>query len=303
MKTVLKIIGGIFAFIFCLVILCVELVGHGVFGLNNVAHEKKMSKIIDSTNISYLLEDEDGNKTKFYKEIEKSTKEINLKENEINGLINSTGFKNILKKIAIGMKEEYIYNSQEYALSEEEITDLVNANIDNMIANINRQISPEDREVLLELAKKKITELVENLPSFDEVRNNYPKLKYTNTLLDIKLKLAIIGAVVILTLLISLVTWSFSTGLKCSGIVTAITSFIVIIVGLIISLVLSYILHNIPTFESYVSVLKSALKEVGLVFIFDGLITLGVSVIMLIIASLLAQKAERKEEQGTILAN
>ena len=218
-------------------------------------------------------------------------------------LVNSTGFKNIIKELAMGIRNKYIYNSKEYALYQEEIESLVEANIDNMIANTQIKISQEDRNELVKIANNGIYDLVLSLPSMDEAWEKYPQLKYVQMIFDIKTKIAVITSVIVLTLLIALVTWNIGKGLKYSGIITIIVSFLVILTGLVTSFIVSYILRYIPSIEGYLSILKPVLKEIGLVFISNGLITFGVSIIMLILASLIIKKAERKEEQGIILVN
>lgn len=302
MKTFFKIIGGIFAFIFCICILFVELVTHSIFAINTTFSERKINKIIDSVNMNYLLEDEDGIKTPIYKNIIDKTNITNLTEDEIEKIIASQGFKNIIKKIINTNAKNILYGDQ-LVITENEIDKLVNDNIDNMISSINKKIDLDTRDLLKDVIKSEVIDVVNNIPDAEKINESYPQIVELKTIFRLSTKIELILTIIVLTILISLFTWSSSNGLKYSGITTMIASFIVILFGLFVAFVFSYVLNTMPDFTNYVSLFKPILKKIGMIFVFGGLTSFGISIIMLIFGNLLAIKAEKKKEQGTILAN
>lgn len=302
MKTFFKIIGGIFAFIFCICILFVELVTHSIFAINTTFSERKINKIIDSVNMNYLLEDEDGIKTPIYKNIIDKTNTTNLTEDEIEKIIASQGFKNIMKKI-INTNAKNILHGEQVVITDEEIDTLVNDNIDNMISSINKKIDLSSRDLLKEVIKNEVKNVVDSIPDAEKINESYPQIVELKTIFRLSTKIELILTIIVLTILISLFTWSSSNGLKYSGITTMIASFIVILFGLFVAFVFSYVLNTMPDFTNYVSFFKPILKKIGMIFVFGGLTSFGISIIMLIFGNLLAIKAEKKKEQGTILAN
>lgn len=303
MKTILKIIGIVLAVICSICLLVSLLVTHSIFAASDILSDNRTDKILKSLDMNYILKDEDDNKTTIYRKIDKIAGDLELTEEDKVKIVNSNGFKTIFAAFIDGAKSSYIYGETEYVLSEIDIVNLVNINLDDMLKDVSVEIPLETREKLREKTIGELSKIASDLPSSISLYRNYSYLKYVRDIFDIKLKLEAIGVIAGLILLTILFTWGIGRGLKYSGITIMISSLLVILFGGFIILVFSYVLKNISLFANYVSLLKPTLKEIGLVFVSNGIIGLGISIIMLVVASIISQRKEKRLEQGTILAN
>ncbi len=303
MKTVLKIIGIVLAVICSICLLASLLVTHSIFAASDILSDNRTDKILKSLDMNYILKDEEDNKTTLYRKIDKIAGDLELTEEDKIKIVHSNGFKAIFEAFIDGAKSSYIYGETEYVLSEIDIVNLVNINLDDMLKDVSVEIPLETREKLREKTIDELSKIASDLPSSISLYRNYSYLKYVRDIFDIKLKLEAIGVIAGLILLTILFTWGIGRGLKYSGITIMISSLLVILFGGFIILVFSYVLKNISSFANYVSLLKPTLKEIGLVFVSNGIIGLGISIIMLVVASIISQRKEKRLEQGTILAN
>ncbi len=303
MKTVLKIIGIVLAVICSICLLASLLVTHSIFAASDILSDNRTDKILKSLDMNYILKDEEDNKTTLYRKIDKIAGDLELTEEDKIKIVHSNGFKAIFEAFIDGAKSSYIYGETEYVLSEIDIVNLVNINLDDMLKDVSVEIPLETREKLREKTIDELSKIASDLPSSISLYRNYSYLKYVRDIFDIKLKLEAIGVIAGLILLTILFTWGIGRGLKYSGITIMISSLLVILFGGFIILVFSYVLKNISSFANYVSLLKPTLKEIGLVFVSNGIIGLGISIIMLVVASIILQRKEKRLEQGTILAN
>ncbi len=302
MKKFLKVLGGIIAFLFCLIILVIQMGAHFLFATNTIFSEKTINKIVDNTSISYLLQDEDGNKNSISETIYSYMKDLGFKEESVNKAVDSKGFKNIVKGILVNAVNNTIHNNKEIIITEEELKVLIDDNLDNIIAESGMTITATKKDALVKTINSSLNDLVKKIPTTSEINEQNAELKDMQTIFKKSTKIEYLVVLIVLTLAIAFFEWSIIKCLRDSGIVTIIAATLILILGTLIAFVAPYILRGIPDFTNYLSFIKPIIKVIGMIFVINGAIALVAGIIQSIVASVLKKNKEKRIEKGTILA-
>ncbi len=303
MKGVLKTIGSILAFILCVGMLIAELTVSLAFSINNLSSDAKIDEMLGKLNMNYMLRDENDNETPAYKRINRVFRDAELTEADEEKIVNSRAFKKLLKLLVVGVKETYLYGEKDVVLTRFGASDLVDSNLDEVLTSLSVSFNLSEREKIYNSTKDELYRVSDDLSSLAKSYHEHSYSKYIKYILDMSTILKLLGVIVLAVVLISVFTWGIGSGLKFSGITTLISSILIIFLGLFVLTVSSYILNNISMFHNYISLLRPIIKEVGLVFISSGLISLGVSIVMLVIANIFIQNKEKRIRQGTLFAS
>lgn len=301
MKVVFKIFGGLFAFIFCIVLLVVELGAHTVIFSSNVVSENGINRFVDSIDVSLLLEDSDGNKTAVYDKLANTFEKMGLEKNATERILKSDGFTNVISQVLNSAAEYYVLGKTDLFMTNEKIDSLVDENIDSVLVASGMNIQDNYKTKLVSEVKTTLYEIFKS-PTTRENLIGEENLRILNFILSDTLKIALGVAILVLTLLIALVKWSIGKAIRDNGIVTIIVASFILIMGLIFGYAFTLIAGRLPSITDYVSVLTPVLRYFGNILLINGMVALVVGILLLLIAKLIKRKKADREDEKALQA-
>lgn len=301
MKVVFKIFGGLFAFIFCIVLLVVELGAHTVIFSSNVVSENGINRFVDSIDVSLLLEDSDGNKTAVYDKLANTFEKMGLEKNATERILKSDGFTNVISQVLNSAAEYYVLGKTDLFMTNEKIDSLVDENIDGVLVASGMNIQDNYKTKLVSEVKTTLYEIFKS-PTTRENLIGEENLRILNFILSDTLKIALGVAILVLTLLIALVKWSIGKAIRDNGIVTIIVASFILIMGLIFGYAFTLIAGRLPSITDYVSVLTPVLRYFGNILLINGMVALVVGILLLLIAKLIKRKKADREDEKALQA-
>lgn len=282
MKKFFKILGTIVATLICIVLFVVQVFTHFVFVANRTLSEENINTLINSIDIKDLLNDENGNKNSLYGTIDNTLSEYNFTSEQKEAIITSSAFKNITSAIISGAIKTSM--TGEISFTKDDFNKLVDDNFEEIITASNIKINDLAKEILKEQIKANADEMLISWPSINNLEIDPNTKTYISLILSDSGKYYLIGAIVILTMLIALFRWSFLKCLKSSGIVTLISSIVILIISLLLitaPVILTKIDSNISQYAILINNLAQNLMKP---FLISGGIGLGAAIIELVIA-------------------
>lgn len=301
MKVVFKIFGGLFAFIFCIVLLVVELGAHTVIFSSNVVSENGINRFVDSIDVSLLLEDSDGNKTAVYDKLANTFEKMGLEKNATERILKSDEFTNVISQVLNSAAEYYVLGKTDLFMTNEKIDSLVDENIDGVLVASGMNIQDNYKTKLVSEVKTTLYEIFKS-PTTRENLIGEENLRILNFILSDTLKIALGVAILVLTLLIALVKWSIGKAIRDNGIVTIIVASFILIMGLIFGYAFTLIAGRLPSITDYVSVLTPVLRYFGNILLINGMVALVVGILLLLIAKLIKRKKADREDGKALQA-
>lgn len=227
MKDTLK---DIFATFLSIVLFICIVILSGILVFQNLTTKENMKQIVKETNFTTDIKNRTETKqmNDIFNDIYVVADKYHIPEQFIDSVLNDETTKNFLGTVAANVIDETLTGKEGKILTEEDLNQLLENNMDHFQEVSNIQLNEEQQQNFLNLAKEHSSTIIEILPTTTELQSylspsmiNSIKLLNSNTLLYTLIAIIIISAILILILKWKEKTWLlyFATPLFFSGVV------------------------------------------------------------------------------------
>ena len=227
MKDTLK---DIFATFFSIVLFICIVILSGILVFQNLTTKENMKQIVKETDFTTDIKNRTETKqmNDIFNDIYVVADKYHIPEQFIDSVLNDETTKDFLGTVAANVIDETLTGKEEKILTEEDLNQLLENNMDHFQEVSNIQLNEEQQQNFLNLAKEHSSTIIEILPTTTELQSylspsmiNSIKLLNSNTLLYTLIAIIIISAILILILKWKEKAWLlyFATPLFFSGVV------------------------------------------------------------------------------------
>lgn len=227
MKDTLK---DIFATFLSIVLLICIVILSGILVFQNLTTKENMKQIVKETDFTTDIKNRTETKqmNDIFNDIYVVADKYHIPEQFIDSVLNDETTKDFLGTVAANVIDETLTGKEGKILTEEDLNQLLENNMDHFQEVSNIQLNEEQQQNFLNLAKEHSSTIIEILPTTTELQSylspsmiNSIKLLNSNTLLYTLIAIIIISAILILILKWKEKTWLlyFATPLFFSGVV------------------------------------------------------------------------------------
>lgn len=227
MKDTLK---DIFATFFSIVLFICIVILSGILVFQNLTTKENMKQIVKETDFTTDIKNRTETKqmNDIFNDIYVVADKYHIPEQFIDSVLNDETTKDFLGTVAANVIDETLTGKEGKILTEEDLNQLLENNMDHFQEVSNIQLNEEQQQNFLNLAKEHSSTIIEILPTTTELQSylspsmiNSIKLLNSNTLLYTLIAIIIISAILILILKWKEKTWLlyFATPLFFSGVV------------------------------------------------------------------------------------
>lgn len=227
MKDTLKDICATFlSIVLFICIVCLS----SILVFQNMTTKENMKQIVKDTDFTSEIKNRTETKqmNDIFNDIYVVADKYHIPEQFIDSVLNDTTTKDFLGTVAANVIDETLTGKEEKILTEEDLNQLLENNIDHFQEVSNIQLNEEQQQNFLNLAKEHSATIIEILPTTAELQSYLSpsmsdsiKLLNSNTLLYTFIGIIIISSILILLLKWKEKTWLlyFATPLFFSGVV------------------------------------------------------------------------------------
>ena len=278
MKDTLK---DIFATFFSIVLFICIVILSGILVFQNLTTKENMKQIVKETDFTTDIKNRTETKqmNDIFNDIYVVADKYHIPEQFIDSVLNDETTKDFLGTVAANVIDETLTGKEGKILTEEDLNQLLENNMDHFQEVSNMQLNEEQQQNFLNLAKEHSSTIIEILPTTTELQSylspsmiNSIKLLNSNTLLYTLIAIIIISAILILILKWKEKTWLlyFATPLFFSGVV-------LVMLAYASPTILSILLHsNNDLLYLFVDQLAIHLKEhfitIGSIFFISSIV-------------------------------
>lgn len=227
MKDTLK---DIFATFLSIVLFICIVILSGILVFQNLTTKENMEQIVKETDFTTDIKNRTETKqmNDIFNDIYVVADKYHIPEQFIDSVLNDETTKDFLGTVAANVIDETLTGKEEKILTEEDLNQLLENNMEHFQEVSNIQLNEEQQQNFLNLAKEHSSTIIEILPTTTELQSylspsmiNSIKLLNSNTLLYTLIAIIIISAILILILKWKEKTWLlyFATPLFFSGVV------------------------------------------------------------------------------------
>lgn len=227
MKDTLK---DIFATFLSIVLFICIVILSGILVFQNLTTKENMKQIVKETDFTTDIKNRTETKqmNDIFNDIYVVADKYHIPEQFIDSVLNDETTKDFLGTVAANVIDETLTGKEEKILTEEDLNQLLENNMDHFQEVSNIQLNEEQQQNFLNLAKEHSATIIEILPTTTELQSYLSpsmidsiKLLNSNTLLYTLIAIIIISAILILILKWKEKTWLlyFATPLFFSGVV------------------------------------------------------------------------------------
>ncbi len=227
MKDTLK---DIFATFLSIVLFICIVILSGILVFQNLTTKENMKQIVKETDFTTDIKNRTETKqmNDIFNDIYVVADKYHIPEQFIDSVLNDETTKDFLGTVAANVIDETLTGKEEKILTEEDLNQLLENNMNHFQEVSNIQLNEEQQQNFLNLAKEHSATIIEILPTTTELQSylspsmiNSIKLLNSNTLLYTLIAIIIISAILILILKWKEKTWLlyFATPLFFSGVV------------------------------------------------------------------------------------
>lgn len=227
MKDTLK---DIFATFLSIVLFICIVILSGILVFQNLTTKENMEQIVKETDFTTDIKNRTETKqmNDIFNDIYVVADKYHIPEQFIDSVLNDETTKDFLGTVAANVIDETLTGKEGKILTEEDLNQLLENNMDHFQEVSNIQLNEEQQQNFLNLAKEHSSTIIEILPTTTELQSylspsmiNSIKLLNSNTLLYTLIAIIIISAILILILKWKEKTWLlyFATPLFFSGVV------------------------------------------------------------------------------------
>jgi len=296
MKGIIRVVGSFLTFIMCILIFIVVLGLHSILFAKGMLNENNISNIVNKMDLTLLLEDNKGNETSFYSTVVSALEDLNFSDATIEGVVASDGVKNIFATIINNTNGYLLSNTRDEILTISERENLINNNIDNILAFSNLNLTDDNKDKLVNVVNLGIDSWISSVKKLSN--ENIQTFHLVFSWISIA---AMIAIVVILTLFIAIFKWNMGKALRNSGMTILLASIIALFVSGLVYISYQPILKNVDILMSFVDFIKPIINSACIILVINAVIMIVISLILLGVGIKLIDKIEVKEEIGTIL--
>ena len=271
-------------FIFSLLFLIVLFIFSILTATSKFLTTKNITKIVKNTNYTELYKDKDGNDTEMISGFKRVLTKSGLKEDTADKVVNSEPTKEFIGTFIGNSIENMIKGKEEKVLTDEDVVDLVNSNIDLIEKEEEITLDKKTKQQILDTVKDNSYMLTQSMPSSKEIisKTGNDKLNdlifMVNVLFSSKTKNIFIITLSVLAFLIFLLRYKYLRFLKSLGIPVIINGILLIIISYFLKDTLTTFILNSSSlfkvvFKPIISSLFNLLFKYGIISFFVGLVS------------------------------
>lgn len=270
-----RIIGFIFSIILCFFAFTFQVTLHTVIGFGVFAKDDVIIEVSNNIDVTTMLEDENSNKTELYYEL------VDIFDDKINDLnmidkvLYSESFNDLMKDI--------LTNEVLSIVSDEKKKDtslIIDNNLDNILNEINPNYDIMERSII----RSALIDAGDSISDFASLESRELIETYKTLFEMININIIVV-VIAVMLVVISLLNWNIYKGLSFTGITTAISSLVVILLSKFFGNITlgDFGMQDIETYEIFkpiFSEISSVLMKNGTQFLIVGLVMAGLSYII-----------------------
>lgn len=281
MKNFLKIIGKCFAVIFTLILFILHITTQISFNLTSITSKDKIKSVVENFDVDKVLINDDGTKSEVYLGLEDACINSGFTEQQTYNALHSKTAKSIIGQIGGELTETLLGDRTNLTI--DKVKKIFSDNFNTLLIEIGVNITEEEKQETLGYIDDYIDKMFTKVLIEENVINGEKNLKYVvEVLFSSQYKLILLGLIVVVTGIIALCKYSLIKALKISGIVTLISSIIMLIIGLL-PLVLSNVFVNVLGQNAVLII--SIVKSLTITIIINGIIGIILGNIQIIVAN------------------
>lgn len=290
MKNFLKILGKCFAVIFTLILFVLHITTHVSFDLTSITSKDKIKSVVENFDIDKVLINEDGTKSDVYLQLEDACIDSGFTEQQTYNALHSKAAKSIIGQIGGELTETLLGNRS--SLTMDRVKKIFSDNFNTLLIEINVNITEEEKLETLGYINNYIDKFFTKILIEENVIKGEKNLKHVADLLfSSQYKLILLCLVVVATGILALCKYSFIKALKTSGIITLVSSIIMLIIG-ICPLLLSNVLTNLV--GSNAILIISIIKSLTITVIINSIIGIILGNVQIIASNYIRDLVNKK---------
>lgn len=267
MKMLLKVLAKILSTLLSIVLL-LGICTYLVLTISvKVVTKDNVKELVKYSNINEVLDS--GFSNAFYS----IANDNNIDSGIIDGIVNSTEFKELIGEYTGSLVENVFYNTEVKKVTSSEIVEIARKNLDRAANEMGYTLSKEQKESILSEVDKVSKEFIENASLEDnlssETLNN---IKIVRTIFSDKIRILVLVTILVITALIVMLNWSIYKFAIWIGIPTIISGGLVTAFG--------YAIGNMITITNYPEGLTNFISNnISPIFMKYGIIVLVIGII------------------------
>ncbi len=301
MKSFLKIICKFLTIFLVMILFILHLVTHLSYNLTTISSKDKIQSVIENFDIDKVLVNGDGFKSEIYASLEKMCIDSGFSEQQTYNTLHSKTAKYIIGQVGGLLTETILGNRSNLTI--DGVKKILRDNFNTLLIEIDINITEEEKQETLDYFNEYIDNFFTKVLIEENVIEGEKDLKYiVDILFSGSYKFILLGSIIVVTGLIALCQFSLIKSLKISGIVTLISSIIMLLIG-ITPLLLSNILINVIGRNGVLIV--TIIKSLVMTFVINGIIGIIIANVQILVANrirdkMLSKKAIISEKESLI---